>query len=583
MNKTTRLLLPLLLIFSVFLTLYGIDWGLPSAVRKSLLMPAGYDTQEFYNLMKQSREDIYALSKGSPVGRYYGAPGSGITPVLASMDMTGADTVIVEMTDKVLANFIRPYLLRSHSSDEQMTIASLGSMKPRACDFYPRIFCYGAVYIYTVGASFAAAKIFGLVSLVPDLAFYFAAPAEMAKLFITGRALNSVFLALTLYFVFLTARRLYSERAGLLAVFLIAINPAVLFEAHIMKPYMLGTLLSVICLYYSLELLEANAKPRHYILAGLFAGLTAGTMSFYGYIIIAPLAAHLLAGRRFDRNLIYLFAVPAAAFLITNPYWLLKYSDMRLEMESSRSVYAATVSLPLVIDFVFHKLPANISYGLALLFLAGSAHAFARKQKADYLLLSSCVIPLLIFTYLLQNQEFTHHLSRFFIPWLVVFSILAARSIELFYVKYSFKPLVLLMTAILLAPTFAHSYLVERNFKIDATPDSTRLRAAAWLKEALPEGSVIALAGLPEPFSVPPFDFTKYKLAPLKQQREPKALPPDYFIAKIFSSNEPENLAVDYELIKRFEPATGVLGFRLDLPPSVVNTEILVYQRKKNR
>jgi len=70
----------------------------------------------------------------------------------------------------------------------------------------------------------------------------------------------------------------------------------------------------------------------------VFCGLTAGSMSFFGLIVAAPAAAFLLAERRTVKDVLIFFAASAAAFLITNPYWLLDIPRLAQEQDIGAAV-----------------------------------------------------------------------------------------------------------------------------------------------------------------------------------------------------------------------------------------------------
>ncbi|PKM92532.1 MAG: hypothetical protein CVU80_02855, partial [Elusimicrobia bacterium HGW-Elusimicrobia-4] len=291
-----------------------------------LVFPEQFHNESFYLLMKQTRDDIYKLSEGSPVGRLKDSSSS-LSPILKSMGIQEKENLFFNGDKKMLANFIRPYLLRSNHTDEQMTIASLGGMHLKSFDFNPRIFHYGGVYIYGMGAWLGLNHILGIVKLTPDLNFYFQNPQEMGKIFIAGRVINSIFCVLTAIIILIIAKKVYSIRAAFLSSLFFVVCPAIIFQTHIMKPYTIATFFAIGCLYYSVMMIT-TPTVKNYILAGVFAGLTAGTTPVYAFIIIAPLTAHFIVSKKLTKNLFFTFLAGVFIFFISNPYWLINYKDV---------------------------------------------------------------------------------------------------------------------------------------------------------------------------------------------------------------------------------------------------------------
>ncbi len=214
--------------------------------------------------MKESREEIYKLSHGSPLGRLHDS--EPVTPILKSMRLTGNENFYFNGNKKMLANFIRPYLLRSNHTDEQMTIAALGGMHPKSFDFNPHIFQYGGTYIYGIGAWLGLSHIIGFIKISPDLNFYFQYPEEMARIFVAGRLLNIIFSIFTMVIMFIIAKKIYSIRTAILSILFFAISPAMIFQAHIMKPYIMATTFAMLCVYYSLMIITTTPSIKNYVL-----------------------------------------------------------------------------------------------------------------------------------------------------------------------------------------------------------------------------------------------------------------------------------------------------------------------------
>lgn len=91
---------------STFFNLQGINWGVSSKERTELVFLEQFRNESFYLLMKQTRDNIYKLSDGSPIGRLKDSSSS-ISPILKSMGAQEKENLFFGGDKKMLANFIR--------------------------------------------------------------------------------------------------------------------------------------------------------------------------------------------------------------------------------------------------------------------------------------------------------------------------------------------------------------------------------------------------------------------------------------------------------------------------------------------
>jgi len=569
-----RIILLFLISTLVYFNLRGIKWGIPSKERTELIFPKQFRNESFYLLMKQTRDDIYKLSGGSPIGRLKDSSSS-LSPILQSTGVQENENLFFTGDKKMLANFIRPYLLRSNHTDEQMTIASLGGMHPKSFDFNPRIFQYGGVYIYGMGAWLGLSHVLGFAKISSDISFYFRQPEEMEKIFAAGRMLNSVFLIILGLTIFLIAKKIYSVNTALWSVLFFSVSPAFVFQSRIMKPYIMATSFSMLCLYYSVMIIKSQPEAKNYILSGIFTGLTAGTMPVYGIIIIAPLIAHFTISKKFNKNLLYVFLTTALVFVITNPYWIIKFNDAYGEIKSTGKLYA-TGGLTAFLNFFLYQLPHISSVGLLMVCLLGLLFAMLNIKKSEILLLSVGVIPLLIFGWLLKNQSLSMHNTRFLLPWLSIMLILASRVIDVFSRKKYVGILVIILVLFIVVKTALNSLACVQNFVIDSSANSTRLTAGRWIRDNIPANSIIGTNYMPEPAHLPPFDFSRYKIEIIRNYDIKKW--PEYFICVNEVPKEILN-GKNYTLTQSFKPVDKMLGIKFNIGYNHINSLVTIYKK----
>ena len=565
-----RIILLFLILFFICFNRWGINWGIPSEERTELVFPVQLHNESFYLLMKQAREEIYKQSMGSPIGRLRDS--SSLSPVLKSIGIIGNENLYFNGDKKILANFIRPYLLRSNHPDEQMTIASLAGMHPKQFDFNPRIFQYGGAYIYVMGAWLGMHHILGVIKLSSDLNFYFRNPGTMGKIFVAGRSINSVFCALTIFLIFIIAKITYSVRAAIFSSLFFIVCPAIVFQSHIMKPYPMATFFAFACLYYSVIMMSDSTK-KNYILAGVFAGLTAGTMPVYAFIMLAPLTAHMSISKRLTKNLLFTVLAGTLIFFITNPYWLINYKDIFLEVKTSADIYNLKSGI-VVSDFFLKRLLLSLPTGLLFISLAGLIHGIYLGKKQDILFILTSMIPLLIFGWIIKNQQLTIHNSRFLLPWLATLLILAAGFIDnLLDKKYVTIPVVV-FTVFAVTQALLISSIYNKNFSIDGSVNSTRVAAGKWISDNIPFNSTIGTNYMPEPAHFPPFDFSKYRIVVLRNDIEKNL--PGYFVT--VNARYRDN--INYQLIKSFKPIDSIGIFKFNAGMSGANSLVNIYKFK---
>src|SRR5688500_19492629 len=137
----------------VFLT--GINWGLPSR---------WVDPYLFGDEPVWSGEKILSLAPSDE-----GTLGADVD---ANPLAKRTYSIVLHDTDEKRAEILRRYRLFSHQPDEMITFRSLSQMRPGEGKLDPRLYQYGGLWIYPVGALLKAASVVKLVELRSDPAYY---------------------------------------------------------------------------------------------------------------------------------------------------------------------------------------------------------------------------------------------------------------------------------------------------------------------------------------------------------------------------------------------------------------------------
>jgi 4-amino-4-deoxy-L-arabinose transferase-like glycosyltransferase len=192
-----------------------------------------------------------------------------------------------------------------------------------AGDPNPHYYVYPSLY-YDLQAlwAFLAAHAAGLFS--PDLLRH---PLQHLPFFyLSGRVLTAALGTATVAVTYL-AGRVLSPRLGLIAALFLAVAAQHVQQSHYITVDAPTALFTALTALWALRALREGGRLRDVLLAGLCAGLAAGTKYNAGVALALPLAAALLArGRPWGWRLgavVAAMAAAALAFLLTTPFALL--------------------------------------------------------------------------------------------------------------------------------------------------------------------------------------------------------------------------------------------------------------------
>ncbi|OQA91407.1 MAG: hypothetical protein BWY26_00989 [Elusimicrobia bacterium ADurb.Bin231] len=580
MNKTAAAgfaALFCLLFISIYF--YGIRWGIPSKERVKYVLNGNYAADKFYDIMSESRQEIYSVSGRSPLGRLNTGGQEKISPV---SKISGADKhgkIFYRGEINILSNFIRPYLLRTNHTDEQMSLNALSVMEPARLDFNPRMFQYGGAYIYGLGAYLGFLHIVKAVKITPDLKYYLKNPDEMGGIFVAGRALNIFFYFASVLAVYFIIKNLYGSNMGFISSFIFAFCPAVYFQTHIMKPYIQSLFFLILSVMFALEINKNRYSARNNILCGIFSGLTIGTMPAYFVFLFFNmiLIMDLKSGKKSN----ILFTVACAAFImfaITNPYALLHFNEFIAEFSGTGGIYFNNADIIAAIKFFLLQIPLGVSTPVFALFTVSFISSFFLADRFLKITSIYTMIVLLLWSFVLKTQPFSIHNSRFLLPGFFLMIICVSGFFHRFkLIKTPIKQY-LLYAALLIAAL--NCSVIAKNLYLDGTMNSTRLIAAEWIENNVPFGATIGLDYMPEPAHCPPLDFTKYKINIYLEKPDNV---PDYFIIVGGASRFQEFLTKNgYAVAGNFLPAESMFGVGYHMGSTHINSPVYIYGKEKN-
>lgn len=478
----------------------------------------------------------------------------------------------------------------------------------------PGFYNYGSLYIYLVNAAVILVPLFGLQGTMVDG-------------YLAGRFVTLIAGVLTVLFVFLLGRR-YGRPAGLLAMVLMAVVPIHVMHSKFIAVDVTAAMFVTLALLFAVRISEGH-RLRDYLLAGLFAGLAAGTKYNAGLVLISPIAVHLATynagfGKRFFNLKAWLVPVMTVlGFLVSTPGFIFNHEkfmhDFMYELNHARTghglVFTDTGS-----GFVYHlthSLPAGMGWPLLVLSLAGLVYVFFKRKPADIALVSFFVV------YYVVIGAAEIRFSRYIIPLLPVLVIFASRfsveSLEKLLKGRAFAKTVGVAASVVLLLVISYTYLCSMVVNNIFNEPDTRDRALVQIKSDIPLGSTIGFPTIiwfytppliPElgyfPEAAERFDMMlscrDYMLMTnMEMEWDASFLRkemPDYVIVSEFEYKDPLRIGLpetkdyfkvldeSYFVKQRFERDPTVfglyIGYGRDLPHdmSYASPTVLIYERK---
>jgi len=543
-----RICLPALLIFAAIVFLAGINWGLPSRAADPFL---------FGDRKPWTGAEIINLAGGWETRSDVGADVA-INP----LEHEAGQIVELNSTDAQRAQIVRRYRLFSYQPDEMVTLRALAGMKPGRLELDPRLYQYGGLWVYPVGAllKIASSPRIGFVHLHGDVATYLDHPEQFGRFYIVARFYTVLWALVGVVAIYALMKKLvggalFPSLAAASFIFM----PVVMNMAHEAKPHLPGAVLMLLAVLAGARYVETSAR-RWWIIAGAACGAATGMVLSSAPIFIilpmmivlremvaakqtpAPLAAPpaervpaasprdatpaiqstrpgLLVARLAGSILI-----GAAVYFATNPYVAINLVFNRAVLASNlgntRAMFSAHLSFAGVLNGL-RWIALGTSPVIALAGLLGGLALLVRaiRKRADF---SATEISrratgiLLAFPALWvagQCVEFASGQPGEFGRFAILVDVFLL--IEAFAALATFLPrqwgtvigIILLLTALIPGA----SYL--RGFLRDCGPNNNRIQLAQRLSQFQQHGAnTMAVFAEPAPYCLPPVDLWKWKV-----------------------------------------------------------------------
>ena len=500
-----------LILIYIAMSLIGFTWGLPDSESDARLF--GQDPQDAIAKLVASKDEL---------ARSDAAVGADVD--VNPIDMQSGATVL---NNDVAGQFeiYRRFRLFTHQPDEMITMMALSSMSPSNLQLDPKLYQYGGLFIYPVGALIRIAGALGITTVSGDSAHYLSHPQDFARFYWVARAYVAAWGIVGILLMFAIGKRIAGPKVGLLSATLFILLPVVTCMSHEAKPHLPGAVLMLAAVWFAMRALD---RQRFIDWAGLFVSCGAAfgmVLSSAPIMILIPLALgihcrnqHLrqvhelptCSNRHVDYRPVFFRAtaggliVAGLTYLITNPYIAINLFANRPVLASNFGNSMAMYEVARVPEGLWRvaQLTAEgATIPIALLgAIAGIVAAKRKSRVAVPLLVAASMFAL---QFVLIGAGKPDEYGRFGIfyecalavgaAWLIVNIASRSRAVG-----------VLLGVAVCAWCGFhAAGYLW--SFHVDATNQGSRTQAAAQLDGV----STVAVIAEPAPYACPPINFAE--------------------------------------------------------------------------
>ncbi|MCH7592621.1 MAG: glycosyltransferase family 39 protein, partial [Planctomycetes bacterium] len=526
--RTERSILCAILLLFATISIVGITWGLPSRTIDKYLFGGGEPW---------SGEKIHRLAGAGE--KFSPARGADVDVDPLTHEGSPRQPILLTGSEADVAKIYLRYRLYTYQPDEMITMMALAGMSPRELRLDPRLYQYGGLFIYPVGALIGAAGAVGLIDVRSDVVYYLDNPDEFGRFYVVARAYSAVWGLIGLVIVFAIARRLGGSRAGLLAALLFTLMPVVVCLAHEGKPHLPGAVLMLLAVLFAMRhlahRLEADATQnagvaqeartsRNWWLMCVCCGAAVGmVLSSAPIFILIPLVAWLEAGGtasgvgRFVSRTSLGIAAAMGVYLATNPYVAINAFANREVLASNFGNSFAMYEIARIGEGFVRVLELTIEGATLPMVVLGAIALVVALGRKNARIVPIAVPTLMLFVqFVLIGADKPAEYGRFGVFANTALAIGAACVLTRRWTRHG--AIVNWIPAGLVAIWIGFlgaAYL--RGFHVDATGSGSRVSLAEAVRSD-PEYAefrrepVLGVGAEPAPYCVPPVNFSKVEV-----------------------------------------------------------------------
>lgn len=406
-------------------------------------------------------------------------------------------------------------------------------------DLNPHFFNYPSLFFYINALAyvpyFLLGKILGIFhapgDILPPISLAMGVTqAQMPTTVLLGRIISVCFGVGTVVLIYFIGKQITGRTAvGILASVMTAFSPTNVTYSRLITPDIFVSFFALASFFASILVFQ-HGKTRHYVIAGICAGLTASSKYNGGWIILPLVLAHFLRYGKsaFKQPKLYLaFLLCGVGFLLTTPYAILDsakfLTDLRFEIHHYSTGHPGMEgnSLAWYLNYMY-----TTGGGLYLLAALGIFSGFILRPKEAGLML---IFPAVYFAFIIS---FVVRNDRTFLPLTPFLFLSAAWSLILLGDKLrswqneSLRRSSLTVLAVLAIVSFAFPIIRIINDVRCLTTVNSRETARIWIADTLPPGSKVGIESY-SPF-VDPIRFSVHGLGSMIDQK------PEWYIENDF-------------------------------------------------
>jgi len=237
----------------------GIGWGLPSEHRLELLLPDAATRPAI----------LAALAEPEAAGDAADEAGDPVAACAGPIDAAGTGRAETWLRSELV-----PFLMSSDDPDEMEAFSSLGKIVREPARLDARAFLYGHVYLAAVAIAEGTGWALGVLPRLPDRAALLQDPGLLRRMYLLGRGVSVVSIALLAAATALVLRRAGCGAAGIACGVLAGLAPLTFAAAHVAKPHAFAAFfgfLGVVTAFVAAERMRPLAWVGHAVMIGIAA------------------------------------------------------------------------------------------------------------------------------------------------------------------------------------------------------------------------------------------------------------------------------------------------------------------------
>jgi hypothetical protein len=493
-KRQERLALGALLLGGACLFTLGSTWGLPSRAVDRYLF-GDHPIWSGRRIQELAGEHQSTSTRGADVD---------VNP-LATRDRL----IQVNSTDAQRAEIIRRYRLYTDQPDEMVTMMALREIKPGRGQFDPKLYQYGGLWIYPVGALLKCVSLTGLITLTSDVTYYLDHPEAFGRFYVVARAWVIVWALLGVWATFRIAHRMArrSLAASATAAACFIAMPVVVNMAHEAKPHLPAAVLMLLAVLSAMKCLDGGSRRwwlATCVLCGAAFGMVLSAWPVFAIMgVLGVLRQPSWPGRLMET--VAGGSIGLLTYFLVNPYVAINLIENRELLLSNLANTRA----------MFHVGPWSEAFPHAAWLLIEGAVGFVvllgllgvllgligrrTRPGSGWLLAAPAVLVFIQFVTFAAGQPAEY--ARFGVFVAITLSISAATCVGMSHaLRYR-----LILALVLVVMTARRGAFYEWTYIHDAYAAPSRLQAAEQLRQLADQGSRnLAVFNEPAPYAVPP-------------------------------------------------------------------------------